>query len=146
MGDTDLFTDLQILALTALGESEDLGEIGMQQTINIIMNRVAANIEWMGGSNARQVCLQKNQFDCWWPQSDNEDRSRILEIANQNPLYGPYIVALGLAESALAGNLSDITSGCVSYVDGNAKACVHPGSEPILIIGERKFYDLSAVQ
>ena len=83
--DTDQFTDLEILALTAVGESDSLGEVGMTQTINTIMNRAAANLGWMGGSDVRQVCLQKGQYDCWWPESNNEDRERILDIGTKNP-------------------------------------------------------------
>lgn len=141
--DTDVFTDLEILALTVVGESDGLGETGMQQTINIVMNRMAANIHWMGGASARAVCLQKGQFDCW--DAGTGDRQRIIDIGTRHPTFGPYLVALGLAERALAGNLPDITNGSVSYVDGNARACVHPGSKPHLIVGERKFYDLKAV-
>lgn len=143
--DTDQFTDLEILALTAVGESDSLGIRGMTQTINTIMNRAAANISWMGGSDVRQVCLQKGQYNCWWPQFNNADRERILDIGTKNPTYGPYLDALRLSESAIAGSLADTVNGSVSYVDGNAKACIHPGSEPCLIDGQRRFYDLKAV-
>ena len=141
--DTDPFSTLEIIALTAIGESDALGEKGMQQTINTVMNRVAANLAWMGGSDARIVCLQKGQYDCW--DEGPSDRERIINIGTNNPTYAPYITALGLAESALAGSLPDITCGAVSYVDGDAKACVHPGSKPCLIAGQRTFYNLMAV-
>lgn len=143
MSDTDQFSEVEILALTAIGESEELGETGMTQTINSVMNRVAANKPWMGGSNARDVCLQKGQYDCW--DAGMDDRQRILSIGARNQTYGPYLVALRLAQSALAGNLADTTNHAVSYVDGNAKACVHRGSLPCFIYGERKGYDLKAV-
>lgn len=143
--DTDQFSTLQIVALTAVGESDDLGPKGMQQTINSVMNRVAANVPWMGGNDARTICLRKGQYDCWWPQSNNPDRARILEIALKNPTDPAYVTALGLAASALAGNLPDITNGAVSYVDGDARADVHPGAEPCLVDGTRTLYDLTAV-
>ena len=143
MADTDPFCTLEILALTAIGESEDLGEVGMTQTINTIMNRAAADIGWMGGSDVRSVCLKKGQYDCW--DQNTADRERIINIGTNNPTYGPYVIALGLAEKALSGNLADTICGAVSYVDGNAKASVHPGSEPCLVVGERRFYDLKAV-
>lgn len=143
MADTDQFTDLEILALTAVGESEELGSEGMTQTINSIMNRAAADIGWMGGADVRSVCLKKGQYDCW--DQNTADRQRIIDIGIRNPTYGPYLVALGIAEQALSGNLADTICGAVSYVDGNAKASVHPGSEPCLVVGERRFYDLKAV-
>lgn len=143
MIDTDNFSTLEILALTAVGESDAMGEKGLQQTINTVMNRVAADMAWMGGNDARNVCLQKGQYDCW--DANTGDRQRIISIGLQNPTYGPYIVALGLAESALAGNLPDITNGAVSYGDNRAKPQVHPGSAPCLTCGQRTFYDLKAV-
>lgn len=143
MDDLQNFSTLQILALTAIGESEELGEIGMQQTINTVMNRVAANLGWMGGNDVRHVCLQKGQYDCW--DMGTEDRERIVSIGMDTPTYAPYLTATRLAASALTGALPDITAGSVSYVDGNARACVHPGSKPHLIVGKRKFYDLKAV-
>jgi len=144
--DTDQFSDLIILALTALGESESLGEDGMQQTINSVMNRVAADLAWMGGNNARAVCLQKGQYDCW--NQGSSDRERIINIATNNPLYTPYVTAIGLASSALAGTLPDVTGGAVSYFDSGA--CKPPywarDKEPCAIIGQRWFYPLSAVE
>ena len=145
MADTDPFSTVEILAMTAIGESESLGQKGMTQTICTVMNRVKANLVWMGGSDVRQVCLQKGQYDCWWPQSNNEDRERILDIAKNNPLYGPYVFALGLAQSAIAGTLADITNTAVSYGDNGEKPKVHPGSQPCLIDGMRVFFNLLAV-
>ena len=145
MADTDPFCTLEILALTAIGESEDLGEVGMTQTINTIMNRAAADIGWMGGNDARAVCLQKGQYDCWWPQINNDDRERIIKIALDNTTYGPYRIALQLAEKALAGNLPDTVNGAVSYADDGEKPDVHPGSQPCLVVGSRTFYGLEAV-
>lgn len=141
--DLSQFSDIEILALTAIGESESLGEQGMIQTINTIMNRMAANLAWLGGADVRAVCLQKGQYDCW--DAGTSDRQRIIDIGTNNPTYGPYLVALRLAESAIAGTLPDTTAGAVSYVDPPARACVHPGSNPCCIIGHRWFYPLSAV-
>ena len=144
-GDTDQLSDQQILALTAVGESDKLGEVGMTETVCTVMNRAKANIAWMGGSNVRNVCLARNQYDIWWPQTNNEDRQRVLDIAQNNPTYGPYVVALGIAASALAGDLVDITNGAVSYGDDGESPDVHPGSEPCLVNGGRVFFGLDAV-
>ena len=75
----------------------------MSETLCTIMNRANVNLRWMGGSNVRNVCLAHDQYDVWWPQAGNADRHRVLDIASTNPLYGPYIVALGVAAKLLAG-------------------------------------------
>lgn len=144
MIDLSRFSDTEILALTALGESESLGSKGMQQTINTVINRVGANLSWMGGSAIRNICLKPYQYSTWNPGA-NSDRERVINIGLNNPVYGPYIAALGLAAQALAGTLEDITKGAVSYADGGAKIKVHPGSEPCLMDGNRIFYNLKAV-
>ena len=144
--DTDLFSDKNILAMTAIGESENRGEKGMTQTLCSVMNRVKANLKWMGGANARDVCLAKNQYDCWWPQIGNKDRDRIMAIASENRTYPPFVTALAIAEKALAGNLTDITNGAVSYGDNGERPRTHPGSTPCLIDGDRVFFDLAAVK
>lgn len=141
MSDLSQFSDLEILALTSVGESESLGQKGMQQTINTVMNRLSAQLHWMG-RNIREICLKPGQYDCW---DAGKDRDRIIDIGKSNPLYGPYVTASLLARAALNGGLIDITCGAVSYVDGNAVACVHPHSKPCLIDGQRTFYDLIAV-
>lgn len=144
MADTDQFSDQKILALTAVGESDDKGDKGMQQTVNTVMNRVAANLKWMGGNDARAVCLQPGQYDCW--NQGSADRKRIIDIALTNASYGPYIDALALAASALAGDLPDVTNGAVSYGDDGEQPEVHPGSVPCLVDGDRTFFGLEAVK
>jgi hypothetical protein len=145
MADTNQFSDQDILAMTAIGESESRGEAGMTQTVCTVMNRVKANLLWMGGDNARSVCLARNQYDCWWPQTGNPDRQRILDIALNDRAYDAFVVALGIAASALAGDLVDITNGAVSYGDDGERPEVHPGSEPCLADGDRVFFGLEAV-
>ena len=144
MNDTDPFNVQEVLALTAVGESESLGEKGMQQTINSVMNRAAADVHWMGGGDVRAICLQPGQYDCWDP---GKDRERIISIGLSNPSYGPYVVALGLAARALAGDLPDICNGGVSYYD--SVACPEPywakDKPPCLVDGSRIFFDLASV-
>jgi hypothetical protein len=145
--DTDPFSTVQILALTAIGESESLGEQGMTETICTVMNRAQANLHWMGGSDVRAVCLAHDQFDVWWPETGNPDRQRVLDIATNNPSYGPYVVALGIAARATAGDLPDVTSGAVSYYDSDE--CDPPGwsigKTPCYVNGARLYFNLAAV-
>jgi hypothetical protein len=147
MADTDTLTVQQVLALTAVGESDDLGETGMTETICTAINRAKANLEWMGGSDVKAVCLARNQYDVWWPQTGNADRQRVLDIAQNNPSYRPYIAALGLAANALAGDLADVTNNAVSYYDSDE--CPEPGwakgKTPCHVNGARIFYNLAAV-
>jgi hypothetical protein len=37
---------------------------------------------------------QGDQYESWWPQVNNPDRQRILDIAVKNPACPPYISAL----------------------------------------------------
>lgn len=142
MKDTDVFSDQEVLALTALGESENLGPDGMKQTLCTVMNRARANLRWMGGGNPRDVCLQPNQYQCW---DFGGDRRRIMDIGLSHPLYSGYATALSLAQAALEGTLVDITNGAVSYGDAGTKPMVRSGSNPCLVVGRRTFFDLHAV-
>lgn len=143
--DTDVLSDVEIVACTLLGESENLGEDGMTGTALTIMNRAGANLHWLGGNTLRGVCLQNKQYDCWWPVANNDDRERILSISHTNPLYGPYILALRIASDALAENIVDFTNGAVSYFDPPAKPDWAEGKTPCYIQGKRQYYDLKAV-
>jgi hypothetical protein len=148
MSDTDDLTDLQILACTLIGESENLGENGMSGTALTIMNRAAANIKWMGGSSARGVCLQPEQYDCWDPDPGNTDRQRIISIATTNPLYAPYALATRIASDAIAHRLTDFTNNAVSYYDSDQCSCPKTlvGKTPCYIDGARYYFDLKAVK
>ena len=145
MADTDDLSDVEIVACTLVGESESLGETGMTGTALTLINRANANRGWMGGSTLRGVCLQKEQYDVWWPPSNNEDRERVLTIARQNPLYGPYVSALRIAQDALNGNLVDYTNGAVSYVDPPANPSWAANNTPCYVEGSRRYFNLAAV-
>jgi hypothetical protein len=145
MSDTDAFPDQDIFAMTLIGESESLGEQAMTAQASSIMNRVKANIGWMGASNARNVCLARNQYDVWWPATDNADRQRCLDIAQNNRAYPPFVVALGIAATALAGDLVDCVNGGVSYFDGDNTPYWAIGKTPCFVNGTRQYYDLAAV-
>jgi Cell Wall Hydrolase len=147
MADTDSFSTLEIIGMTLVGESESLGTQGMTETACVIQNRMNANLGWLGGQKARNVCLQKEQFDCWWPQSNNEDRQRILEIGQNIPLYSPYVTALSIASNLLAGTLVDCTNSSVSYFDPSPDGppSWSIGKQPCYVNEPRQYYDLAAV-
>jgi len=140
--DLDPFNTQEIVALTLIGESESLGQQGMIETACTLMNRKKANLKWMGGDDYRTICLQKGQYNCW---DEGKDRERIISIGLNNPVYTPYVIALGIAENLLNDELIDCTHGAVSYCDGDAQVLVHPGSQPCYVNGSRRFYDLKSV-
>ena len=145
MLDTDHFTDLEIIAMTLIGESEGLGEEGMTGTALTLVNRTKANLHWLGGNTLRGVCLQKDQYDVWWPATNNSDRDRVIMVADKNPVYGPYIMALGIAGDALNNRLPDVTKGAVSYFDPPADPYWAKGKTPCYVEGTRRYFDLKAI-
>ena len=142
---TDRLTDIEIVACTLIGESESLGEQGMTGTALTIVNRAAANLHWLGGNTLRGVCLRPKQYQVWTPGSN--DYARVLNVAENNPFYGPYVMALGIAGDALANRLTDFTDGAVSYYDSDS--CDTPGwargKLPCYVEGARFYYDLKAI-
>ncbi|HEY5178104.1 MAG TPA: hypothetical protein VII95_21320 [Terriglobales bacterium] len=88
--------------------------------------------------------LRHDQYDVWWPQAD---RQRVLGIDSNNPSYGPYVDALGIAAKLLAGDLADVTNGAVSYCDSDECACPDDlvGKSPCYVNGARFYFDLKAV-
>ena len=133
MSDLDKFSELQIFSATLIGEFESLGEIGMIEGANVIMNRVKANKHWLGGDSARGVCLFPSQFSCWNDTPNNKDRQRIVSILESDKPYAPFIVATGIAGTALRGALIDRTGGAVSYIN-------HFECDPIWARGKTPIY------
>jgi hypothetical protein len=145
MDDLSQFSDTEILAATLIGESESKGHDYMVGTACTIVNRAKADLHWMGGDTLRGVCLQPSQYDVW---DAGADRDRVIQIATQNPLYGPYVDALGIAGSAIDGTLQDITNGAVSYYDSDACACPNDlkGKAPCFTQGARFYFGLATVR
>ena len=143
MSDTDNLTDLEVLACTLIGEAESMGSQGMVEVANVILNRVKEN--WFA-KDIRDACLRPYQFSCW-NQGDNADRSRILEIAQNNPLYGPYVNAMAIAGDAINDRLVDCTNDAVSYF--NHKICSPEwalGKTPCYVNEPVWYFNLDAVR
>ena len=138
-------TDLQVFAGTLLGESESLGERGMTGTACTILNRLAANLHWLGGNTIRGVCLQPEQYQCW---GAGPDQIRVLSILDGTKPDAMLHLALSIASTAVAYGLHDITKGAISYYD--SKSCPMPywarGKTPCLVDQGRYYYDLKAVR
>lgn len=145
MNDLDKFSAHEIFAITLIGEFESMGETGMIEGACVVMNRVKANRNWMGGRDVRKVCLRPFQFSCW-NSGSNKNRERIVNIAQTNPTYGPYVMALRIASDAMAGHIVDVTHNAVSYI--NHLECDPKwaqGKTPCFIDEPCWFYDMKAV-
>ena len=136
MGDKEQFTDRQIIALTGWGEARGLGSEGMQATINTIQNRLSSGVTWWG-KTLRQICIQPWQYSCWNPTDPN--RPKLLSVDETNP---EYVIALGLADAAFNGQLSDISNQSDSYYDDRMPAMPAwaRGLTPRFICGTQKYF------
>ena len=124
-----------LLALTAIGEAGGQGYNGMQAAINSIINRVAGG-GW-AESTIQDVCLAKDQYDCWQP---GVDRDRILSLVPSDPVYQQ---AMTLAKLAVSGVLPDITGGADSFCSVNREEPAWAKAEGAAMkvqINEYKFY------
>jgi spore germination cell wall hydrolase CwlJ-like protein len=97
----------RVVALTAVGEASNQGYNGMQGVINTVVNRARHPGWW--GDTLRDVCLAKEQYDCWMA---GPDRERMLAIPADDAVYQQ---ALTLAKLAVSDVLPDITGGADSY-------------------------------
>jgi hypothetical protein len=131
---TDQFDDRTILALTARGEFDENGVPGWTTILNVIVNRsLTGQRRW--NADLRHLCLQYEQFDCWFP---GPDCNRIMAIPSNDP---DLQVALGLADQALAGTLVDLTDGATSYYDTSISPPYWAvGKTPCFIMDKIRFY------
>lgn len=93
-----------MVALTAWRENRGGLRPGMQSVINVIMNRAAKSHE-----TPYQVCVARLQF------SSITDRADPQLTVWPLPNDPQWLTALSLSESALNGELADITNGATSY-------------------------------
>ena len=138
-----LLSDLEVFTGTLVGESESLGEKGMTGTALTILNRVKTGLHWLTDGTIRGTCLRPFQYQCW---EDANDLHRILNIINNNVLYGPYVTAMQIASTAMNYGLDDWTNNAVSYFDPPADPYWARGKTPCLIDVNRKYYDLKAIE
>lgn len=97
-------SDQFMLALTAWRENRGGGRTGMQSVMNVVMNRAAKSHE-----TPYQVCVARLQFSSITARADPQLVNWPL------PADPQWQTALALAESAVNGELADITNGATSY-------------------------------
>ena len=145
-GDTDGYTELEILAATLVGE-DDTSELTMTEVACVILNRRAANKHWLGGTDVRDICLFPYQFSCWNDTPGNKDRQRIISILRNDPHNPTFVLALRIAGDAIAGRLVDCVNNAVSYI--NHVECAPGwarGKTPIYINEPNWFYNLQQIE
>jgi hypothetical protein len=97
------------------------GQIGMQATINTDQNRLASGITWWEqcgldpADTLRSIFLLHAQYSCWNP--DDPNRVKMFSAPDDDP---ERVVALALADRALAGELPDITNQAEPYYNPEA--------------------------
>lgn len=100
-----------VIAMTAVGEADDLGLTGMTATINTAQNRVNSGVTTFG------VDLVGVLTWPWQYSTLNANNPRLPFLLKMNDNDPMYAAALILADQALAGTLEDITSGSTHYVN-----------------------------
>lgn len=106
--DTRNFTDIEILALTLLGEARSLHAIGMEEAACTVVNRVAAKKWW--GNTERAACLYPWQYSCW--NENDPNRAKLLVWPRDDETYQQGML---IASTAMLGALDDITNGATHY-------------------------------
>lgn len=99
-----------VLAMTAWMEARGGLKDGMQAVMNVICNR-ANNPRWWG-TTIFSVCMKPYQFSCW--NSGSTQLPLCLE-AMKSGTDMEWVIAMNLAELAVARILPDITDNSDSY-------------------------------
>lgn len=131
----DQFDDGNIIARTCWAEARSDGQEGMHAVLNSGQNRLSSGRTWWG-STLRGIFLYPYQYSCW--NSSDPNRSQLLSVTEEDPLF---VIALQLADQAIAGTLFDIVQGSDSYF--NPAGAAHPSwakGDPVVIIKHHWFY------
>jgi hypothetical protein len=127
---------IDVLARTIWGEARGEAPGGMEAVAAVIVNR--ANHPRWWGRDLLSVCLKPWQFSCW--NEDDPNRSKMLAVTPDDP---DFLRALGIADRAALGRLSDPTHGADSYADLRYS---HPSwaqnATPVAKIGNHTFFKL----
>ncbi|CAF3774613.1 unnamed protein product [Rotaria sp. Silwood1] len=99
-------TKEEVLAKTILGEARGELREGKEAVGHVINNRAQANKEYWGGSDIKDVCLHRNQFECW-----NNKHDIGIGINEQSA----YKECCEVAEKILNGSSRDPTRGADHY-------------------------------
>lgn len=126
---------VDVLARTAWGEARGEGRTGMIAVINVVINRVKSR-KWP--NDIMSVCQQALQFSCW--NANDPNRSKLISVTMANPTF---LMAMELAQSAIKGELADITNGANHYHEQSIMPFWAKGRSPVATIGRHRFYKFS---
>ncbi len=129
---------LDVLARTLWGEARGEGETGMRAVANVILNRVEVAGLFGGywwGNDVLRVCLKPYQFSCW--NKNDPNYTKLLGVTEDNPVFA---LALDIANSALRGQLQDITQGATHYHTQQINPAWASRRDPCARIGAHIFY------
>lgn len=99
-----------VLARTLYGEARGEGRTGMVAVANVIMNRTVLG-GWFG-SGVIGVAKKPWQFSAW---NANDPNRSVIENLKPNQGNAVFDMAYEIANSAIAGNLLDVTDGATHY-------------------------------
>lgn len=101
-------TKVYIVVATVWGEARGEGEQGMQAVMNVIMNRAKGRFD-----QTDKIVLKPKQFSFWNGKSSPEKFA--LELAKKHRDEKSFQTAVKIVDSAMKGNLTDITGGASYY-------------------------------
>jgi N-acetylmuramoyl-L-alanine amidase len=102
--------DLLILAQTMRAEAAPGDAAQLQGVASVILNR-HADIRFVLEFTIGMICKQKSQFSCW------TNSATLALIARSNMSDPNFVLAVQLAQQAMAGQLPDNTGGAEFYHD-----------------------------
>ena len=123
---------VDVLARTAWGEARGEGRTGMIAVINVVINRVKGK-QW--ANDIVSVCQQALQFSCWNATDPNRDKMMNVTVADPS-----FAIAMELSQTAIKGELSDITNGANHYHEQSIMPFWAKGRSPVATIGRHRFY------
>jgi hypothetical protein len=129
-------TAIDVMARTIWGEARGEGRAGMEAVASVICRRAKFPRWW--GHDIRSVCLAPSQFSCWLPSDPNRAKLEAVDSSDED-----FVVAMDVAEKAVADLLSDPTHDADSYANLSVS---HPrwadAAKQTAIIGHHTFFRL----
>jgi len=113
--DSKKLADAYVVIATLWGEARGEGEIGMHAVLNVLMNRSKGDF-----GKVHDLCLKPKQFSIWNNVKDPGESAlnlaKVQREGGKGVVDGPsYKKAMELVDTAMKGQLTDITGGATYY-------------------------------
>lgn len=134
--------DIDIAIQTLLLEGRGERMHGQLAIAHVLVNR-RADEEFP--DTLMGVCLQRNQFEGWWPRSHQADEN-LRTVLSMGRGEHPWVRAAAAVHGTLAGLFPDVTGGALWYKAIGASAGWHERMvaegvlEPTRQVGGHRFY------